>query len=99
MGFDPSYTGQTFKSVGTRPLRPDGFDKVTGRARYGADFNMPGQLVGRLLRSPQAGPPGAVHAGGIVPVGRFAGKIQGVVDRAGEQFTIPAGPADRWVGI
>ena len=54
MNFDASYTGQKFKSVGTRPLRPDGVDKVTGRARYGADFNMPGQLVGRILRSPHA---------------------------------------------
>ena len=54
MDFDPSYTAQQFKSVGTRPLRPDGVDKVTGRARYGADFNMPGQLVGRVLRSPHA---------------------------------------------
>ncbi len=54
MGFDPKLTGQSFKSVGTRPLRPDGFDKVTGRARYGADFNMAGQLVGRILRSPHA---------------------------------------------
>ena len=54
MGFDASYTGQKFKSVGTRPLRPDGVDKVTGRARFGADFNMPGQLVGRILRSPHA---------------------------------------------
>ena len=43
---------KTFKSVGTRPARPDGVDKVTGRARYGADMNMPGQLVGRILRSP-----------------------------------------------
>ena len=54
MGFDPSYSVRTFKSVGTRPVRPDGFDKVTGRARYGADFNMPGQLVGGILRSPHA---------------------------------------------
>ena len=38
--------------VGTRPVRPDGVDKVTGRARFGADFNLPGQLVGRVLRSP-----------------------------------------------
>ncbi|TIU81607.1 MAG: xanthine dehydrogenase family protein molybdopterin-binding subunit, partial [Mesorhizobium sp.] len=37
-----------------RPIRPDGVDKVTGRARYGADFNMAGQLVGRVLRSPHA---------------------------------------------
>ncbi|MEP3600807.1 MAG: xanthine dehydrogenase family protein molybdopterin-binding subunit [Stappiaceae bacterium] len=54
MNFDPSFTGQNFKSVGTRPVRPDGVDKVTGRARYGADFAMPGQLVGRILRSPHA---------------------------------------------
>ncbi|MBL8770526.1 MAG: xanthine dehydrogenase family protein molybdopterin-binding subunit [Phenylobacterium sp.] len=40
--------------VGSRPVRPDGADKVTGRAAYGADFNMPGQLVGRVLRSPHA---------------------------------------------
>ena len=40
--------------VGTRTVRPDGMDKVTGRARFGADFDLPGQLVGRVLRSPHA---------------------------------------------
>src|ERR1043165_8178638 len=40
--------------VGTRTIRPDGVDKVTGRARFGADFNLPGQLIGRVLRSPHA---------------------------------------------
>ena len=54
MSFDATYQDQKLKSVGTRPLRPDGVDKVTGRARYGADFNMPGQLVARVLRSPHA---------------------------------------------
>jgi len=54
MNFDPRYSGRNFTSVGTRPIRPDGVDKVTGRARYGADFNMAGQLVGRILRSPHA---------------------------------------------
>jgi len=54
MPLDTSYTGQKFKLVGTRPLRPDGVDKVTGRARYGADAFAPGQLVGRVLRSPHA---------------------------------------------
>jgi CO/xanthine dehydrogenase Mo-binding subunit len=43
-----------FKYVGTRALRPDGVDKVTGRARFGADMAMQGQLVGRVLRSPHA---------------------------------------------
>src|SRR5512134_2247418 len=38
--------------VGTRTVRPDGVDKVTGRARFGADFSLPGQLIGRVLRSP-----------------------------------------------
>ena len=40
------------KIVGTRPVRPDGVDKVTGRALYGADLAMPGMLVGKVLRSP-----------------------------------------------
>src|SRR2546426_88697 len=40
--------------IGTRTIRPDGVDKVTGRARFGADFDLPGQLIGRVLRSPHA---------------------------------------------
>ena len=43
-----------YKWIGTRPNRPDGADKVTGRARFGADFNMAGQLIGKVLRSPHA---------------------------------------------
>ena len=43
-----------FDVVGTRPVRPDGVDKVTGRARFGADMKMAGQLVGKVLRSPHA---------------------------------------------
>ncbi|MGE0698140.1 MAG: xanthine dehydrogenase family protein molybdopterin-binding subunit [Hyphomicrobiaceae bacterium] len=43
-----------FDVVGTRPVRPDGADKVTGRAKYGADHRMAGQLVGKVLRSPHA---------------------------------------------
>jgi CO/xanthine dehydrogenase Mo-binding subunit/molybdopterin converting factor small subunit len=35
-------------------VRPDGVDKVTGRARYGADLDLPGMLWGRVLRSPHA---------------------------------------------
>ena len=40
--------------VGTRPIRPDGADKVTGRALYGADFKAAGLLHGSVLRSPHA---------------------------------------------
>ncbi|CUH77510.1 xanthine dehydrogenase family protein molybdopterin-binding subunit [Tropicibacter naphthalenivorans] len=43
-----------FKLVGTRPDRPDGLDKVTGRARYGADFALPGMLHAAVVRSPHA---------------------------------------------
>ena len=45
---------QEYKVVGSRPVRHDGADKVTGRARYGADVMMPGLLHGRILRSPHA---------------------------------------------
>src|SRR5215831_15005548 len=47
-------TTREFKVVGTRPIRHDGIDKVTGRARYGADIHLPGLLHGRVLRSPHA---------------------------------------------
>ncbi|MGF1583260.1 MAG: xanthine dehydrogenase family protein molybdopterin-binding subunit [Gemmataceae bacterium] len=43
-----------YKVIGTRPIRHDGVDKVTGRAMYGADLNLPGMLHGRILRSPIA---------------------------------------------
>ena len=29
-----------YKVVGTRPIRHDGYDKVTGKALYGADMNL-----------------------------------------------------------
>ena len=43
-----------YKTVGTRPIRPDGADKVTGRAQFGADIQLPGMLYGKVLRSPHA---------------------------------------------
>lgn len=43
-----------YKQIGTRPVRPDGVDKVTGRAQYGADLNLPNMLYGKVLRSPHA---------------------------------------------
>lgn len=43
-----------FKVVGTRPIRHDGYDKVTGKALYGADIQLPGLLHGKILRSPHA---------------------------------------------
>lgn len=45
---------QDFKYIGQRSIRPDGYDKVTGRANYGADMNLPGMIWGKVLRSPHA---------------------------------------------
>ncbi|HRJ43223.1 MAG: xanthine dehydrogenase family protein molybdopterin-binding subunit [Caldilineaceae bacterium] len=43
-----------YKVIGTRPIRHDGTDKVTGAARYGADTQLTGLLYGKILRSPHA---------------------------------------------
>lgn len=43
-----------YKVIGTRPIRHDGADKVTGRAKYGADTKLSGLLAGYILRSPHA---------------------------------------------
>ena len=47
-------TTEKFRIIGTRPIRPDGIDKVTGRADYGADVHLPRMLHARLVRSPHA---------------------------------------------
>src|SRR5258708_8607894 len=48
-GFNPD---KKLKIVGTSPIKHDGIDKVTGRAKFGADLFLPGMLVGKILRSP-----------------------------------------------
>ena len=45
---------QKYNVVGTRPIRQDGFDKVMGKARFGADITLPGMVHGKVLRSPHA---------------------------------------------
>ena len=81
---------KTYDVVGTRPVRHDGTDKVTGRAKYGADYDDSGLLHGHILRSPHA------HANirsvdtskaeklegvlGIVTHADFAGDADGLVD-------------------
>ena len=54
MPYETDYTNQKFSVIGNRVNRPDGVDKVTGRAKYGADASAAGQLVGKILRSPHA---------------------------------------------
>ena len=47
-------SNEEFDTVGSSPIRHDGADKVTGRAKYGADTILPGMLHGKILRSPHA---------------------------------------------
>ena len=54
MTIDVARTTAGYKVVGTRPIRHDGVDKVTGKALYGADVSLPGLLHGKVLRSPYA---------------------------------------------
>src|SRR3972149_2384703 len=43
---------EKFSVVGHRVNRVEGYEKVTGEARYVADVVLPGMLIGRILRSP-----------------------------------------------
>jgi len=43
-----------YKVIGTRPIRHDGEDKVTGAAKYGGDVQLEGMLYAAILRSPHA---------------------------------------------
>ena len=45
---------QSYKYVGTRPLRHDGLEKVNGKARFAADITKPRMIHGHVLRSPHA---------------------------------------------
>jgi CO/xanthine dehydrogenase Mo-binding subunit len=49
-----NYIDSSLKVVGSRPIRPDGVDKVTGRALFAADTRAAGMLWGKILRSPHA---------------------------------------------
>ncbi len=45
---------KNFSVIGTRPPRVDAAEKVTGRAKYGSDAQLPGMAYGKVLRSPHA---------------------------------------------
>ena len=47
-------SNKEYNVVGTRPVRHDGYDKVTGKAQYGADVSLPGLMWGQVVRSPHA---------------------------------------------
>jgi 4-hydroxybenzoyl-CoA reductase alpha subunit len=43
---------EPFSVVGQRVQRVEGYDRVTGESKYIADIQLPGMLVGKILRSP-----------------------------------------------
>ena len=43
-----------YRVIGQSPVRPDGVDKVTGHANFGADIKLPGMGYARLKTSPHA---------------------------------------------
>ncbi len=76
-----------YKIVGTSPVKHDGIDKVTGRAKFGADMFLPGMLVGKILRSPH--PHAIIRSIDTSAAERLAG-VKAVVTR--DDFPeIPAG--------
>ena len=81
-------TKRKFKLVGTRPLRPDGIDKVTGRAMFGADMDAPGMLHGLVLRSPHAH--ARIKSIDVSKANRLAG-VKAVVTR--DDFKLPTDSA------
>ena len=54
--YEPNIVLETgsYNVVGTRPVRHDAINKVTGRDQFGADVQFAGLLHGRILRSPFA---------------------------------------------
>ena len=54
--YEPNIVLETgsYNVVGTRPVRHDAINKVTGRDQFGADIQFAGLLHGRILRSPFA---------------------------------------------
>src|SRR5207245_10698781 len=84
-----------YRVLGTRPIRHDGWDKVTGAARYGADIQVPGMLHGMILRSPHAHArirsidtsKGAALPGvrAVATAAAFPIRAQGCIDFAGLQ--------------
>src|SRR6202453_5158368 len=89
---------QNFRVIGTRPIRHDGVDKVTGRAKYGADYTFPGMLHGKVLRSPHAHAniksiniDKALKLPGVKPsvTSRVCPKAKNNRDQAGEMVVTP----------
>lgn len=80
----------TYSVIGTRPIRHDGTDKVTGRALYGADLRLNRLVHGAMLRSPHA------HARILAIRTAKAEALPGVLAVV-TAADFPAAPADKLV--
>ena len=80
-----------FSAVGTRPVRPDGIDKVTGKAMFGADISAPGMLHGAILRSPHAH---AVIKSIDTSAAEALSEVKAIVTRADFSDKVSRGNAD-----
>ncbi|MGD1923687.1 MAG: xanthine dehydrogenase family protein molybdopterin-binding subunit [Paracoccaceae bacterium] len=80
-----------FSAVGTRPVRPDGIDKVTGKAMFGADISAPGMLHGAILRSPHAH---AVIKSIATSAAEALSEVKAIVTRADFSDKVSRGNAD-----
>ena len=55
-GYEPNMILETgkYNTIGTRPIRPDGYERVNGKATYAGDIQLTGMLHSKVLRSPHA---------------------------------------------
>ena len=54
MSTDTTPPESPYRVIGTRPVRHDGADKVTGKAVYTSDLKLPNMAYGAFVRSPHA---------------------------------------------
>src|ERR1700758_4257791 len=78
------------KWIGQRTIRPDGVDKVTGRAAFAADTNMPGMIWGKVLRSPH--PHARIKSINTAKAEKLAGVKAVVTAKDVVDFPIDKGP-------
>ncbi len=97
---------KTALRVANKPVtRIDGIENVTGAAKFGADFSLPGMLWGAILRSPhaQARIKGidyskALEAPGVVTVATAADFAEDVVEPTSRPHNVFAGDFALFLG-
>ena len=48
--YESATVDRNYNVIGTRPIRHDGVDKVTGAAVYGGDVKLPGLIFGKVFK-------------------------------------------------